>query len=546
MNGLCVESVKSQNENWGSKYYEGSVLSVSNIVSEPNNDYQNDITKGKENNNEYIFQNYNTPNDNNNNKYVGQNNNTNGNGSDNECNTENIDISIISNKQKKYNLNILYYDEHLKNNENSDNCSFIEMNSNGTFYGCHNFDLFKIVCEKIIKNKKEFILISSGSAANEVFDYCRNIKEIKEFYIYCFQKEKYLPLKDQYSKLKEVYNIFSHLKNKLYDIKEMEIDNISSSNLIFFEDYSRIYIKLHYEFIRKYSLYKILMQKKCNEKQFLYLVETKYPKFLNIANQLFPNKDEIVNYFKKNIKDAPNDIENSFQNDDKFLDDNIKDYIYNYTYESFYFKYLNKFLREGNFDAFRILSSHVAKFIFKLYDYREKNRSKQKNSNLYRKMYLNQNDIKLYEKSIGKVICYPSFTSTSIKKNGYNPPKNNPNDELVLLIINQNNTKSTVSIGKLSNFPNEKEYLFLPFSFFKIQNIELKTGSENDPHLIHLLALNSDKSIEEMFLNFFTKETDNLNPEGLDLLILNENKTKIIFNPIYLSHHDVGCECMII
>ena len=288
------------------------------------------------------------------------------------------------------------------------------------------------------------------------------------------------------------------------------------------------------------------MQKKCNEKQFLYLVETKYPKFLNIANQLFPNKDEIVNYFKKNIKDAPNDIDNSFQNDDKFLDDNIQDYINNYTVEGFYYKYLNKFLREGNFDAFRILSSHVAKFIFKLYDYREKNRSKQKNSNLYRKMYLNQNDIKLYEKSIGKVICYPSFTSTSIKKNGYNPPKNNPNDELVLLIINQNNTKSTVSIGKLSNFPNEKEYLFLPFSFFKIQNIELKTGSENDPHLIHLLALNSDKSIEEMFLNFLTKETDNLNPEGLDLLILSENKTKIIFNPIYLSHHDVGCECMII
>ena len=100
MNGLCVESVKSQNENWGSKYYEGSVLSVSNIVSEPNNDYQNDITKGKENNNEYIFQNYNTPNDNNNNKYVGQNNNTNGNGSDNECNTENIDILIRKKKKK--------------------------------------------------------------------------------------------------------------------------------------------------------------------------------------------------------------------------------------------------------------------------------------------------------------------------------------------------------------------------------------------------------------------------------------------------------------
>ena len=65
------------------------------------------------------------------------------------------------NKIKKYNLNILYYDEHLRNEEeNSDNCSFIEMNINGTFYGCHNFELFKIICEKIKNKNKEFILLS--------------------------------------------------------------------------------------------------------------------------------------------------------------------------------------------------------------------------------------------------------------------------------------------------------------------------------------------------------------------------------------------------
>ena len=442
-----------------------------------------------------------------------------------------------NNKIKKYNLNILYYDEHLKNNEeNSDNCSFIDMNTNGTFYGCHNFELFKIVCEKIINNKKEFILISSGSAAKKVFDYCLNIKEIREFYIYCFQIEKYLPLMNHYSKLKGIYNIFSELQNKLYNIKEIKMENISSSNLIFFEDYCRIYIKLHYEFIRKYSLYKILIQKKCNEKQFLQLIETKFPYFLDIAKQLFPNKNEIIEYFKNNIKDTPNNITEIFQNDDNILNNNISVYIHNYTYEGFYYKYLNKFLREGNFDAFRILSSHVAKFIFKLYDYREKNLSKQKNSNLYRKMYLNQNDIKLYEKSVGKVICYPSFSSSSIKKDGFTPFKYNPNDELVLLIINQNNTKSTVLISQFSNFPNEEEYLFLPFSFFKIQKIELKQGSEINPHLIYLIALNSDQPIEEMFLNFFTKITDNLNPEGLDLLNLSENKTKIIFNPIYLKN----------
>ena len=137
-------------------------------------------------------------------------------------------------KTKKYNLNILYYDEHLKiDEENSDNCSFIEMNTNGTFYGCHNFELFKIVCDKLKKSGKEFILLSSGSCAEKIFQYCSNMNQIREYYIYCFLKEKYMPLMDKYSKLKGVYNIFSILKEKLYTIKEIEMNYINSSNLIY-------------------------------------------------------------------------------------------------------------------------------------------------------------------------------------------------------------------------------------------------------------------------------------------------------------------------
>ena len=408
------------------------------------------------------------------------------------------------NKIKKYNLNILYYDEHLRDEEeNSDNCSFIEMNINGTFYGCHNFELFKIICEKIKNKNKEFILLSSGSAAKKIYDYCSNIKEIREYYIYCYYKEKYIPLMNQYPKLKGIYNIFESMKDKLYNINQMNIDNISSSNLIFFEDYSKKYIKLHYEFIRKYSLYKILK--------------------------------ETIDYFLKNTDEKYSTLSESFKCDDNFLDDNIKSYINNYTDESFYYKYLNKFLRQGNFDAFRKLSTHISKFIFKLYDYREKNILKQKNTNLYRKMYLTMNDIKFYEKSINKVICYPSFTSTSIIKNGFIPNSYGDNNQLVQLIIEQNNTKSNVSIREFSVFQKEEEYLFLPFSFFKIINVQIKSGTINDPHIINLIALNSDKPLEDIFLEFFKKVTDNLNPEGLDLLILTENNTKIILNPIFHS-----------
>ena len=150
-------------------------------------------------------------------------------------------------------------------------------------------------------------------------------------------------------------------------------------------------------------------------------------------------------------------------------------------------------------------------------------------------MYLSQKEIKQYEQSIGKIICYPSFTSTSIGKNNFTPFKINVNSELALLIIEPNNTKSVVSISEYAVYPGEEEYLFLPFSFFKITKVELKKGNEKDPHIINLLALNSDKPIEEMFYNFMENETDNLNPEGLDFLLLSENNTKIIFNDIYYS-----------
>ena len=68
--------------------------------------------------------------------------------------------------------------------------------------------------------KKEFILISSGSCSKKVFEHCYNIKEIREYYIYCFNVYKYKPLMDEYPKLKGTYDVFETLKEKLYSISQ--------------------------------------------------------------------------------------------------------------------------------------------------------------------------------------------------------------------------------------------------------------------------------------------------------------------------------------
>ena len=427
----------------------------------------------------------------------------------------------------KYELNILYYDGNLKESkENNSNCSFFKMNNKGTFYGCHHLDLFKYICEQIKKNKKEFILICSGRDFETIEKYCKNIDLIKSYCIYCGNLGKYNDLEEKYSKLKRVFNNFKLLKEYLLSLDPMTIDdNIKSSNLINFKDYNNIYIKLHFEIIRKYFVYKILKTK--NNKEYLEFIKKKGDYYFTIAKELLYNdENEVIKYFEEN-SDAKKELIKAFAK----CSHNINNYVFNYTLESFYYKYLNKALREGDFNKFQQLSSHISKFIFHLYDFRNKNKYHMNNNHrLYRIMYITPEELNIYFNSINQVICYPSFTSTSLEDN-FLLKKNNPDKQLVKLIIEQNNCQTVVSIGKLSENPNEKEYLFLPFSFFKILKVNKGQGNEENPHIIYLSALNSEKPIEEMILDFIINETDNLDPEGLDMLYLTNNDNTIIINP---------------
>ena len=66
--------------------------------------------------------------------------------------------------------------------------------------------------------------------------------------------------------------------------------------------------------------------------------------------------------------------------------------------------------------------------------------------------------------------------------------------------------------------------------------MELKDGDEFNPHIIYLLAINSEKPIEEMFYEFRENVTDNLDPEGLDMLVLFNRNSEVKLNPLYLNN----------
>jgi hypothetical protein len=343
--------------------------------------------------------------------------------------------------------------------------------------------------------------------------------------IYCFNKDKYNYLKQNYSKLEGIYDDFELLTGALVKIPAIKNIKIKSSNLFFFEEYNDLYIKIHYEIIRKYSLYKLLKSQNFNENNFLNIVKNKYPYYFEMSKQLIYNdENEMIKLFKDYTEESEETIRNVIN-----CNHNIQNYINIYTNENFYYKYLNKFLREGDFDKFKILSNHISKFIYHLYEYRKNNNQNHDNSILFRNMYISEEEFDIYKDSIDKVICYPSFTSTSLNENF--EPVEKTNELFVKLIIEQNNSKSVVSISNISINQEEKEYLFLPFSFFKIIKIKEGKGTLNEPHIIYLIALNSEKPIEDIILDFMEKETDNLDLEGLDMLQLYSLDTKIGINP---------------
>ena len=435
---------------------------------------------------------------------------------------------------KRFNINIIHYDVNLESDIlNNTYISNFKTELSGTYYGVSNFNLFKYLCFKIQKKSKKFILICSGSSAQQVFDYCvqKNIYNIYMFYIFCFNKEKYMPLYKSFPKLKGIFNNFTELKNNIFSETNLLIIKnlpIQSKNLILLNDYNDYYIKFHFEIVRKYSIYKLL--KTTDEKKFMELINKKKPYYLSMAKELILNDDEeMIKYFKKYTNESEESLRKIFKKNH-----DINNYIENYTVESPYYKYLNKFLREADYQSFRLLANHISKFIYHSQQYRKIN--KQNNNNtLYRQLYLKMEEIQTYINNKGRVICFPAFTSTSILNNAYYPFfQASQNSIQTKMIIEQNNCKSIISIRSLSKNSHEEEYLCLPFTFFKINNVicKIENPVKNMKSFeIYLTALNSEKPIEEMYLDFMENETDNLDPEGLDILKVSPtNDTTLILN----------------
>ena len=357
-----------------------------------------------------------------------------------------------------YNTHLIYYDENIDyGSENYGYVSSFKNKIKGAFFPIKNIDTLKKVVNKLSSlDINKFTLVTSGRAAEKVIPICSNI--IDRVIIFCFYVDKYIPLKSKYSKIKSVLNDFSSI-----------FDNLSSNN-------------------------SVLKDSKIIQSKFITFDDYKN-NFINFINKSDVDDKE---YAIKLI----NDVKTG----------SVKEFIEAYTGENVLCYRLNRWLRNCDSNEYEKVKYFAGPFSYALYRYayNNKNQGIYKSKTFYRKMTIKLSDFLLYKIYTGELICYPAFTSTSEEDmTKYDFPTSTaisvnqltPSDVSVVLIIKYNCSSSSnatpcVNAVEFSVNAGEREFIFPPFSFFKIENVVEKSGIPDDPHMIYMSVPNKKSLLE--------------------------------------------------
>jgi hypothetical protein len=385
-----------------------------------------------------------------------------------------------------YNTHLIYYDENIDyGSENYGYVSSFKNKIKGAFFPIKNIDTLKKVVNKLSSlDINKFTLVTSGRAAEKVIPICSNI--IDRVIIFCFYVDKYIPLKSKYSKIKSVLNDFSSIFDNLSSNNSVLKDSkIIQSKFITFDDYKNNYISFH--------------------KSLAYFFNTNYYQMEYSSSY----RNNFINFINKSDVDDKN-YAIKLINDVKT--GSVKEFIEAYTGENVLCYRLNRWLRNCDANEYEKVKYFAGPFSYALYRYayNNKNQGIYKSKTFYRKMTIKLSDFLLYKIYTGELICYPAFTSTSEEDmTKYNFPTSTaisvnqltPSDVSVVLIIkyncsNSSNATPCVNAVEFSVNAGEREFIFPPFSFFKIENVVEKSGIPDDPHMIYMSVPNKKSLLE--------------------------------------------------
>ena len=385
---------------------------------------------------------------------------------------------------------------------------------------CHRKLLENTILKKDIENiqEEEFYKGLSENEYNEFISFINNLEEIKD-------GEKIdTPLNDEniFEKtLKDDNSILSNSKS--IDIKEKNIIENENDNINEIITTTEPLIPDNYKNIRENE--PLLDNDNENDNE---LIRDNQNSYLNRNNNRENNRIIKIN---RNHEDDIIKVDNKINNDKNLLGkiektrkQKIKDFFikkgYNYkdsrylarlytSDEEKFYKYINNWLLTLNQEIFEKISPITGKIINILYQQisaKSKKLNNDTNMKLYRGFSIKKTDIFLYKACEGDIMCYPSFLSMTTDKT---VAKNfiKDDDEITDLKkmcsclikldynIKEGCKEQGADISSYSNY-DEKEILFPPFSFFKIEKVKCDKnkheGTKKNPFKINLKIINRD------------------------------------------------------
>ena len=444
---------------------------------------------------------------------------------------QNPDIGFDFNllERNELHVNLIHFDLKMTNEENYRYFSKFKVDVIGGFHAMDELEIFEKYLKAIENKNIPFIVISSGTSGKDVIPICRKYSFVKEVIIFCsnynynkhYLKEYPGYVKKVFTLIDEVYNYIKTFGEKYKDgIKKYKISNhfIFPSELIKMNrqleqcpvisayEYDNCYFLVH----RAYAHFFLDMNNKNLKPEF------KSGNF-NVIKK-FINESQIIKVEKKN------DLINKFEklkNSDNFVELAIR----TYTGESDFCYLFNRTMR--NFEKGLIsLAYYMGPFLYGVNKYVKENPkySFKKDMILYRNIECSKLDFYLYKINLHHIICFPSITSTSLKKNNFHPTPlakelnqtGISKDDIVkiTMIFKYKHSFGNISPGiivrdykgvysgeYLSSVHTEEEVILFPFTFVRINKIENKCENNVKYYEMNLEIINRNSYIEYTLKN---------------------------------------------
>ena len=367
----------------------------------------------------------------------------------------------------------------------------------GSFIYCKNQGSLELIREEILNKKKRhpeliFNIITSGSDCKDLLKFIEENKEfdncIKNICIFCWELEKYQKYKNECKKICDVYKKTSDVID-LFLIKTQTKNHYFKTKLITEEYYTKIYNSRHFEIAQFYGdlnpdIYRINIEK-----------ITEIIKREDEEKKLSGNQNKIIEGFSKF------ELKNDSQNSEELI---IKEYL-----NSSFSEYLNECLMNIDQELDESVAYFTSRLIFSLNSYAYKNNMFciEDKKKIYSGIKLPYSKILSYEKVKDEIITFPHFISTTedefLAKNWarrgdsielYNETLHFSVIFIITNIYNSNWISNAINIQNLSDYKGDKEILFLPFSFFRVK--EVNVDINNYTADIHLETVGKNEILE--------------------------------------------------